>query len=74
MAARHGTDDMLLLFANTQIEDGDLYEFVDASAAQIGVPLVEVADGRTPWQVFEDKQIIVLSPSRHLSNPATRAA
>lgn len=58
VAARHGTHDMILLFANTQIEDDDLYEFVETSAAQLGVPLVEVADGRTPWEVFEDKQII----------------
>ncbi len=58
VAARHGTDDLVLLFANTQIEDDDLYAFVHASAAQLAVPLVVVADGRTPWEVFEDKQII----------------
>lgn len=58
VAARHGTDDLVLLFANTQIEDDDLYAFVHASAAQLAVPLVVVADGRTPWDVFEDKQLI----------------
>lgn len=43
---------------HNQIEDDDLYAFVHASAAQLAVPLVVVADGRTPWEVFEDKQII----------------
>lgn len=58
VAARYGTDDLVLLFADTQIEDDDLYAFVHASAAQLAVPLAVVADGRTPWEVFEDKQII----------------
>ena len=58
VVARHGTDDLVLLFANTQIEDDDVYDFVHSSAAQLGAPLIEVADGRTPWEVFEDKQII----------------
>ncbi len=58
VADRHGTNDLVLLFADTLIEDDDLYEFVHASAHQLGVPLVRVADGRTPWQVFEDKQRI----------------
>jgi hypothetical protein len=56
VADKYGTNDLVLLFADTQIEDDDLYAFVTASAARIGAPLVRVADGRTPWQVFEDKQ------------------
>lgn len=44
--------------AGHQIEDDDLYAFVQASSVQFAVPLVVVADGRTPWQMFEDKQII----------------
>jgi hypothetical protein len=43
---------------HNQIEDDDLYAFVEESAAQLAVPLVRVADGRTPWQVFEDKQLL----------------
>jgi hypothetical protein len=58
VAARYGTDDLVLLFANTQIEDDDLYTFMRAGADQLGAPLVEVADGRTPWQVFEDRQLL----------------
>lgn len=56
VARAHGTKDLVLLFADTQIEDDDLYQFLTESAARIGAPLVRVADGRTPWQVFEDKQ------------------
>jgi hypothetical protein len=58
VADRHGVDDLVLLFADTLIEDDDLYAFVEASAAQLGAPLVRVADGRTPWQVFEDKRLL----------------
>jgi hypothetical protein len=58
VADRYGVDDLVLLFADTQIEDDDLYAFVEESAAQLAVPLVRVADGRTPWQVFEDKQLL----------------
>jgi hypothetical protein len=58
VAARHGVDDLVLLFADTQIEDDDLYSFVDTAATQLGARLVRVADGRTPWQVFEDKQLL----------------
>lgn len=58
VAARHGTDDLVLLFADTKIEDDDVYMFLRAGARQLGVPPVVVADGRTPWEVFEDRQLI----------------
>lgn len=58
VAARHGTDNLVLLFANTKREDPDVYDFLHAGARQLGVPLVEVADGRDPWEVFEDRQIL----------------
>ncbi len=54
--AEHGTASTTLLFADTLIEDPDLYQFNDAASAQLGVPVTRVADGRTPWQVFEDKR------------------
>ncbi|MCA1222434.1 hypothetical protein [Streptomyces sp. 8L] len=52
--ARHGTEDVTLLFADTLIEDEDLYAFNEQASAQLGVPITRVADGRDPWQVFED--------------------
>jgi hypothetical protein len=52
VAAEHGINRMVLLFADTRIEEPSLYAFVAESAAQLGVPLVTVADGRTPFEVF----------------------
>ena len=58
VAAQHGTENTVLLFADTQIEDDDVYTFLREGARLLGVPLVEVADGRDPWQVFEDRQFL----------------
>lgn len=54
--AQHGPTNVTLLFADTLIEDEDLYTFNEAASKQLGVPITRVADGRTPWQVFEDKR------------------
>lgn len=58
VADKYGTADMTLLFADTMIEDEDLYRFLDEAAANIGAPLVRIADGRTPWEVFKDEKFI----------------
>lgn len=47
-----------LLFADTKIEDEDNYRFLHEAAADIGRELVIVADGRTPWKVFNDEHMI----------------
>ncbi|MEV5048221.1 hypothetical protein AB0N20_27390 [Streptomyces griseoincarnatus] len=54
--AEHGPDNVTLLFADTNAEDEGLHAFNDAASAQLGVPITRVADGRDPWQVFEDKR------------------
>jgi len=54
--AEHGTAGVTLLFADTLIEDEGLYAFNEAASKQLGVPITRVADGRDPWQVFEDKR------------------
>jgi hypothetical protein len=54
----HGTDDLVLLFADTLIEHPDLYRFLDDVTRDIGVPITRVADGRTPTQVFRDRKFI----------------
>ena len=56
--ACHGPRDVTLLFADTLIEDEDLYRFLDDAAKDLGVPVTRVADGRTPWQVFRDRKMI----------------
>jgi hypothetical protein len=53
---RHGTEDVVLLFADTLAEDPDLYRFLDDSAADLGVPVTRVCDGRTPEQVDIDRR------------------
>lgn len=55
---KYGTQDVVLLFADTKIEDEDLYEFIDKAAAFLGVPLIKISDGRDPWQLFEDEGLI----------------
>lgn len=48
-------DRLTLLFADTLMEDPDLYRFLDESSANIGLgTLVKISEGRDPWQVFFD--------------------
>lgn len=54
----HGRDAVVLLFADTKAEDEDLYRFNREATAQLGMNLVTVADGRDPWDVFDDKRYI----------------
>jgi 3'-phosphoadenosine 5'-phosphosulfate sulfotransferase (PAPS reductase)/FAD synthetase len=56
--ARHGVNDVTLLFCDTLIEDADLYRFLDETAADFGVPITRLVDGRTPWQVFRDERFL----------------
>lgn len=58
VADRHGISGLTLLFCDTLIEDPDLYRFIDEAAADIGVPVTRIADGRTPWQVFRDERFL----------------
>lgn len=58
VADKHGTDDLTLLFADTKMEDEDLYRFLDESAANVGGTLVKVAEGRDPWEVFFDVKFL----------------
>lgn len=50
----HGSDNVVLLFADTLVEDPDLYRFMREAAAYLGVEVTRIADGRTPWEVFAD--------------------
>ncbi|GAB7048414.1 hypothetical protein JCM9534A_35400 [Catenuloplanes indicus JCM 9534] len=58
VAAQHGTDNLVLLAADTKAEDPGLWRFVDDAAALLDVQPVIVADGRTPWQVFADQRFL----------------
>lgn len=58
VAQKHGTDGLVLLFADTLIEDEDNYRYLQDAAANVGGELVIVRDGRTPWEVFKAKRWI----------------
>lgn len=58
VADEHGTDGLVLLFADTLMEDEDLYRFLDDAAADIGVPVTTIRVGMNPWQVFEAERFI----------------
>jgi hypothetical protein len=58
VAKRHGTADLTLLFADVKDEHVDLYRFLEEGAANIGVPVTRISDGRTPRQVMTDEKFI----------------
>ena len=58
VAKKRGTKNLILLFADTLIEDEDLYRFLEEAAKNVGGKLVKVAEGRDPWQVFKDERFI----------------
>lgn len=58
VAEKHGTDDLTLLFCDTRSEDPDTYRFLRESAANVGGELIEIADGRTIWDVFRDRRFL----------------
>src|SRR4051812_29467666 len=55
---RFGAEHVRLLFADTLMEDEDLYRFLDDAQRELGCELVRIADGRTPWQVFHDVRML----------------
>jgi hypothetical protein len=58
VADRYGTEGLTLLFADTRIEDQDLYRFIQQAAADVGGTFVRLRDGRTPWEVFHDERYL----------------
>jgi len=53
-----GPEGVHLVFADTLIEDEDLYRFLDDIEADFGIPITRIADGRDPWEVFRDERMI----------------
>jgi hypothetical protein len=54
----HGPANVTLLFADTKMEDEDLYRFNEEASAHLGVALTVTVDGRTPWEIFFDEQFL----------------
>jgi len=51
---KYGKESVILLFADTLIEDEDLYRFLDETVSFLGAKLIRLTDGRTPFEVFKD--------------------
>ena len=51
-------EELTLLFTDTLIEDDDLYRFLEEGAESVGGTLLRLSDGRTPWDVFNDNNMI----------------
>ena len=49
---------IILLFADTKIEDEDTYRFLHEGAKYLGLVVTVIADGRTPWEVFKHERYI----------------
>jgi len=58
VANKFGTSDMVLLFADTLIEDKELYDFNDWTAEYFGVPITRVSREITPWELFRREGLI----------------
>lgn len=58
VADKFGTDEMVLLFADTLIEDADLYRFNDFTAKHFGVPITRISREITPWDLFRKEGLI----------------
>jgi hypothetical protein len=73
---QYGTDNLYLVFADTLIEDEDLYRFIKESEKQIGAKLIWLKDGRDVWQVFKDDKFIgnnrIANCSRYLKQRPSR--
>lgn len=54
----YGKENVTLLFADTLMEDEDLYRFLKECVAWLGCELVTLTEGRTPFQVFKDCKLM----------------
>lgn len=54
VAEQHGTDNLKLLFTDTQTEDPDLYRFIKDAHKNIGGELIWLTQGKDIWDVFKE--------------------
>ncbi|NJL06786.1 MAG: hypothetical protein HC911_18175 [Chloroflexaceae bacterium] len=55
---RYGVGNTVAVFADTLIEDPDLYRFLDDTERVLGVPITRLQDGRTPFEVWKQRRLI----------------
>ncbi len=54
----YGKPNVIALFADTLMEDPELYEFNRQVELQFDLPLTVISEGRTPWELFRDEKFI----------------
>lgn len=55
---RYGAENMALLFADTLVEDADLYAFNAHAASILGVPITRLSREIDPWELFRQQGMI----------------
>lgn len=50
----YGTDNLYLLFADTRMEDEDLYRFLKETVKHLGGKFIVLDQNKTPWDIFFD--------------------
>lgn len=55
---RYGNSDVVLLAADTRVEDDDNWRFASEVAERLGLPVTILSDGRTPMQVGRDARVV----------------
>jgi 3'-phosphoadenosine 5'-phosphosulfate sulfotransferase (PAPS reductase)/FAD synthetase len=54
----YGRQNVILLFTDTNMEDEDLYRFLNETSRFLQVPITRIADGRDPWQIFKKERFL----------------
>jgi hypothetical protein len=55
---RYGRESVTLLFADTRMEDEDLYRFNEDAEKVLGVPITRLSDRRSVWDLFDQKGML----------------
>lgn len=56
--ARHGAENVTLLFADVLSEDPDLYRFNNDVSAYFGIVITRISLEKSPWDLFRERGII----------------
>lgn len=55
---RNGKENVIPLFADTLYESPDLYEFNRRAEDIMGIPIIRICEGLTPWELFRREGLI----------------
>ena len=58
VAEEYGKENVVLLHHDTKAEDPDTYRFLKQVSKHVGVPVVDISDGRSLWEVIEHKKAL----------------